>query len=347
MNRKILSSICMMAVSISTTFADSPYSPYETPITNGNNQVVGSYSNEYPVDVYSSSRNSWYYAPLYQAKPSIIEYTPSHNEAITLPVNYASGAIRNTTIGAGPTPLWAQKNVLLNTPTFPPAYTGAFSATRDTRGFNSQFIHPEFLPAVSSTTRYPGCSKNDILLGGQIWASCNSTNLREWSDTESGWFFHGERYSVYKSQNGINNTLSWQGRSLQGRSWIMGPCSIGYRLPTRGEWETAENYARQNSTTVASLLNLPYNGSFLGYQDARYNSQIEARVDVGGAYWTSTIGTDTPYIMHLGSTLGGYRTDGTDMSQMDATYRWQHTENGMELVPGKLQELANVRCIRY
>lgn len=68
----------------------------------------------------------------------------------------------------------------------------------------------------------------------------------------------------------------------------MGPCAVGYRLPTSSEWITLEQYARGNNSTVARILNLPYNGAYMGYRDARNIVSVDARLNIGGAYWTAT-----------------------------------------------------------
>lgn len=36
---------------------------------------------------------------------------------------------------------------------------------------------------------YPGCSQADIIIGGQIWASCNTIDRNAGSTEKSGWFF--------------------------------------------------------------------------------------------------------------------------------------------------------------
>ena len=208
--------------------------------------------------------------------------------------------------------------------TVTPAQTVAYpyvDPTLVTPYYNPSSVVPAYLPYVTASSRYPGCSRADIVIGGQTWASCNALGRRTGSDTTSGWFFPGDMYPVYESANGIGSIMNWKGRTLVGRSWTLGPCAVGYRLPTRGEWETAIASARQNNVLLATLLNLPYNGGFYGYRDRANNVTLDARVDVGGAYWTSTTATTTPVVLHLGSNYAGYRTDGTDIIKSTNQYR--------------------------
>lgn len=212
--------------------------------------------------------------------------------------------------------------------------------------YTNQGFYPSNIPMIFADSTYPGCSRPDILVGGQKWASCNALDRRTGSDTRSGWFFPGEMYSLFVSDNGIGQRMDWQGRKPFAKSWNFGPCSVGYRLPTRGEWETANMYAKQNNTTIANLLKLPYNASFMAYRDNRNWILPSARLNLGGAYWTASVAGETPYVLHLGSSLGGYRTDGTESSPSLLEYRWQNTENGLEMVASDIMELANVRCIK-
>lgn len=196
---------------------------------------------------------------------------------------------------------------------------------------------------------YPGCSRADIVIGGQVWAGCNVYDRNIGSESKSGWFFANDLYSSFVSYNGQNQRLEWQGKVIPQSSWGDGPCAAGYRLPTRGEWETARYYARQNNVSLATLLALPVNGAYRGYKDSNSDVRVEARYDVTAAYWSSTVeynGGYFPVVMHLGSTYAGYRTDGTDYSQRYNGYNWQYTDVGLELVTGTSSELANVRCIK-
>ncbi len=151
-----------------------------------------------------------------------------------------------------------------------------------------QYYYPSQYPYTSTITSYPGCSKANIVIGGQEWSSCNATDRGTSHQDQSGWFFAGDTQSTFLSYNGMGNSLAWQGKQTRTQSYAQGPCASGYRIPTRGEWETAIFYARQNNTSLAAMLSLPYNGSFYGYRDSDGNVTLSARADVNGAYWSST-----------------------------------------------------------
>ena len=152
-------------------------------------------------------------------------------------------------------------------------------------------------------------------------------------------------FPYYTSANGIGATLGEYRRFSRPKGWTVGPCAFGYRLPTRGEWETALLAARVNNVSISRMLALPYNGSYRGYRNIRNQISLDARINVGGAYWTGSPATDTPYVLHLDSDYLGYRTDGTDQSPIVSGSRLYET-NGYELIPGESAEFANVRCIK-
>lgn len=211
---------------------------------------------------------------------------------------------------------------------------------------NGQYYYPNNYPYAATSATYPGCNKSNIIIGGQQWASCNATDKGTSSSNQSGWFFGGDTQSSFLSYNGMGNSLAWQGRQTRSASWTHGPCADGYRLPTRGEWETAIYYARQNGVSLATLLGLSYNGGFYGYRDSEGNVTLSSRADVNGAYWTSTLEGSTPTILHLASGYAWYRTDGTDYSRSNDSARWVYTDTGLHLMQSTYSELANVRCIK-
>ncbi len=192
---------------------------------------------------------------------------------------------------------------------------------------------------------YPGCSTGDMVIGGQVWASCNALTKGKGSDLKTGWFLSGDRYSTFISYTGLGSRLEFQKKQTQ-TDIPAGPCAKWYRVPNRGEWETAIYYSRLNGTNVATLLGLPYNGGYRTFRDSDGDIMIEARTDFLGAYWSSTyedIWWTRPVVLHLGTRS---RMDGTDGVYRENSYKFQYGENGLELVGGEETEMANVRCIR-
>lgn len=200
------------------------------------------------------------------------------------------------------------------------------------------------------TYAYPGCDRPDIIVGGQIWAGCNATTQSKGSSQKSGWYFAGDKTASFLSYNGFGQRLAFQGKNkLQDWGWTVGPCAKGYRLPNRGDFETAIYSARLNNTSVAWLLALPENGGYRTYRDSDGDIMVEARENVGGAYWTSTkedIYGLRNIVLHLGTVYAGQRMDGTDGVYNTDRYTWQYDDAGLELVGGEETEMANVRCIR-
>ena len=197
---------------------------------------------------------------------------------------------------------------------------------------------------VSST--YPGCSSADVVIGGQIWASCNALDRNAGSTSRSGWFFAGDTQSTFTSYNGSNATLEWMGKQTQAGAWTTGPCATGYRLPNRGEWEVLQSYARANSSTIASLIGLQSNGAYQATRNSGGDVTISSRLPVSASYWTSTMDGGTPTVMHIGSSYAGYTTTGTDYGYVNSGYQWAYTDTGLQLQRSTTGELANARCVR-
>lgn len=199
---------------------------------------------------------------------------------------------------------------------------------------------------TSTYATYPGCTQPDIVIGGQIWASCNALDRNAGSTSRSGWFFAGDRESSFTSYNGSNTALEWMGKQTRESSWNIGPCSSGYRLPTRAEWETLQSYARANSTSIASIISLEQNSAYQGSRNTNGDISIAGRLSVAAAYWSSSVDGGVPMVMHIGSSYAGYSTNGTDYGYVSTGNRWTYTDTGLELLRSTTGELANVRCIR-
>ena len=193
---------------------------------------------------------------------------------------------------------------------------------------------------------YPGCGSSDMIVWGQVWASCNALTKGKGSDTRSGWFTAGDRFSSFISYNGLSSALDYQRKTTQ-RDITSGPCAPGYRLPTRTDWEIAMGYARWNQTTLASLLRLPYNGGYRVFREWDGMITLDARTDLLGSYWSATVEDIWPIVLHLGTTYQGYRSDMTDGARTEWSFQWQDRPDGTtDLVAGEEVEIANVRCIR-
>ncbi len=206
-----------------------------------------------------------------------------------------------------------------------------------------QCIENSYGPTSST---YPGCSSADIVIGGQIWASCNALDRNAGSMNKSGWFFAGDSQSTFISYNGSNTTLEWMGKQTQTSAWTTGPCASGYRLPNRGEWEVLQSYARANSSTLASLISLQSNWAYQASRNSAGDVTISSRLSVSAGYWTSTMDGVTPTVMHIGSRYAGYNTTGTDYGYVNTSSQWSYTDTGLELMQSTVGELANARCVR-
>ncbi len=206
-----------------------------------------------------------------------------------------------------------------------------------------------FIP-LAQTFAYPGCDQSDILIGGQVWASCNATAQSKGSSAKSGWFFAGDKSPSFIAYNGVDQRLSFQGKNRkQDWWWTVGPCAKGYKLPTRGDFETAIYYSELNNIALARLIALPENGGYRTYRDSDGDIMVEARTQVTGAYWTSTkedIYGLRNIVMHLGESYSGRRMDGTNGVYSYEKLTWQYDDAGLELVWGEVTEMANIRCIR-
>lgn len=175
---------------------------------------------------------------------------------------------------------------------------------------------------------YPWCWNDDIVIWGQVWASCNVIDLKKWNDYQSGWFTYTNARSLFTSVN-WNPYFSKNNTKLRSK---LSPCAEWYRLPNQWEWATAENYAKLNNTNIESLLRLPLNGWYIAMRDDRWSQIIDERLNVYGSYWTSTYIGDKKLVYHIWSLYAWYRTNGSDLSYKNVS-TWRY-------------EVANIRCIR-
>lgn len=190
---------------------------------------------------------------------------------------------------------------------------------------------------------YPGCLIPDTIIWWQMWASCNSTTKSSSSWTKSGWFFAGEKFPIYMSYNGMGQSLfpEIRNRAADIQVW---PCAKWYRIPNRGEWETAILYARLANISITQLLWLPQNGGYRIYRD-KEKVLYSSTENVLGSYWTSTredIYGIHPIVLHLRSSRMSYTEPAYQETQNLASYG----DDEIEMLAGEVAEIANVRCIR-
>ena len=341
----------------------NPYyqTPYYYPVTQTSNQPIQMYQNP---QIYATSAGStYYYSPTYvQGYTYYSVPTPGYYYYSSVPAQ--SNTVTNTQQGQYYfSPTYIQGYTYYSTPN--PGYYYYYNTTSTNNYYyNQPYYNPRqnngnmICTIVDGAYRcntsgyaqtaatYPGCSQADIVIGGQIWASCNALDRNVGSTAKTGWFFAGDRESSFTSYNGTNTALEWMGKQTRESSWTVGPCASGYRLPTRGEWETLQSYARANGTSIASLISLEQNGAYQGVRNTNGDISISGRLSVAAAYWSSSVDGNVPMVMHLGSSYAGYNTNGTDYGYVNNGYRWTYTDTGLELLRSTTGELANVRCIR-
>lgn len=107
-----------------------------------------------------------------------------------------------------------------------------------------------------------------------------------------------------------------------------------------------QSYARAGSSTISSLIGLQSNGAYQGSRNTGGDITIASRLSVAGAYWTSSVDSGIPIVMHIGSVYAGYTTTGTDYGYVNRGYQWTYTDTGLELLRSTTGELANIRCIK-
>lgn len=310
--------------------------------------------------VYQNSGNTYYFSPNYISGYTYYSYpTPWY-------YLYNINPPDTPIIGEWKyyfSPIFVQGYTYYSTPV--PGYYYYFPTTivnnyENSMDYNHSLVHNRWMICVNINgnyqcnnnsyrplySTYPGCSSPDIIIGGQIWASCNALNRNGGSSSKSGWFFAWDIKSSFISYNGINTTLEWIGKQTWEKSWNIGPCANGYRLPTRGEWETLRSYARANWSSVASLISLPQNGAYQWYRNTNGDIVVSGRLPVDAAYWASSQIGERSMVMHIGSSYAGYNTSGTDYGYAYTGYQWTYTDTGLQLIESTTGELANVRCIR-
>ncbi len=368
--KKILSiflSICFILISITPVVdasvrirkwrlnqLNTDYAPYYQPVQNYTYQQI----NQNP-------GNTYYFSPNYVSGYTYYSWpTPGYYLYSTNPVNTVVN-IQEGKYYFSPT--FIQGYTYYSTPTswyyyyLPTTVVSSYNNTyNNTPNYNHYpynnanmictIINGNYRCANSSYgsmySTYPGCSSPDIVIGGQIWASCNALDRNEGSTTKSGWFFAGDREASFVAYNANNTALEWMWKQTRESSWNKWPCATGYRLPNRGEWETLQSYARANESSIADLISLPQNGAYQGYRNTNGDIVISGKLSANAAYWSSSVNGNIPMVMHVWSSYAGYNTTGTDYGYTYTGYQWTYSDSGLQLLESTTGELANVRCIR-
>ena len=324
-----------------------------------------SYQNYVVPQQYQTAGNTYYFSPIYvsgytfYSTPTPGYYLYNSNPTTTSNIqqgkyyfsqNYVSGYTYYSTptpgyyYYLGTTPVdnnqYYNNSYYNNTPVYPANNSNMICTIINSR---YQCVTNTYGPNYAT---YPGCSAPDIIIGGQIWASCNAIDRNLGSTNKTGWFFAGDRESSFTSYNGNDTALEWMGKQTRESSWNIGPCATGYRLPTQGEWNTLQSYARAGNTTISSLISLGQNGSYQGSRNTNGDITITGRLSATAAYWSSSVESGVPIVMHVGSTYQGYNTTGTDYGYVNSGYQWTYGDTGLSLLRATTGELANVRCMR-
>jgi hypothetical protein len=126
--------------------------------------------------------------------------------------------------------------------------------------------------------------------GHQCRNSATTTTLSSTDQPGHGMFITETFNSNYDWRLTTNNNL-WQG--LNG---INNPCPIGYRVPSKFEFEQ-----ELNSGTIINNTNVNNNSLKLSLSGTRDYGQGSYSPDIGslGSYWTSTINTINPWLFQI------------------------------------------------
>lgn len=115
-------------------------------------------------------------------------------------------------------------------------------------------------------TTYPGCSKPDVILGKQTWASCDV----------NGSFVFGTGTEV-KSLN-LKKYNPWKSKWNEKDQWV---CSVWYHIPTQKEWKNMFSGLSCKLGTGTMNKNQMCGKSIISQLDFSSN----------GVYWTSSENT--------------------------------------------------------
>ncbi|MDD5769697.1 MAG: hypothetical protein PHE25_01910 [Candidatus Gracilibacteria bacterium] len=128
----------------------------------------------------------------------------------------------------------------------------------------------------------------------------------------------GESFYEYNWNNSYGiHSLSWSYNNIED-NWgyitnndisKQGPCSTGYHVPTKEEWENVImfNSWQQNGPDIRDMLKLPFAGYFSRYQGLFYNGPS----GITGKYWSNTPFIDDKNDYKFSYLLSIYTSSGT------------------------------------
>lgn len=128
--------------------------------------------------------------------------------------------------------------------------------------------------STPKASQYPGCPKVDIVVGAQTWASCN---INAGSNGVGTYFQWGRNDTGFNWSSWTAPSSSWW--SNKGGTDAQWPCSAGYHVPTKEEWEKVIAVQWGNYQSVATILELPASG---------YKTDSTRSVGTYYFYWSST-----------------------------------------------------------
>lgn len=176
----------------SVVYYGSPYT-----IQNGNTTRTYYYSPTYLQGyTYYSTPTPGYYYYLPVLNNGIIQVQPAYNQTYTYPQHNQ----------------YYQNNQYYTPQNYNAGTSGVYPQ-------QNQYYYPQNYMYVTTVSTYPGCNKANILIGGQEWSACNSTDRATSTSNQSGWFFAGDVQSTFLSYNGMGNSLAWQGKQTRTSSW--------------------------------------------------------------------------------------------------------------------------------
>lgn len=165
-------------------------------------------------------------------------------------------------------------------------YTVIFTSIFSVIGLTS------FASSPVSTT-YPGCDKSDVIVGKQVWASCDVAGL----------FVFGTGTDIKNID--MKKYNPWKSKWNKGDQWA---CPVSYHTPTINEWQTlfsglscklntgTANKNQKCGKSIISKLSLSGSGTYWTSNENAKSSAWKFKINTNSAdknYGYSNISTDS------------------------------------------------------